>query len=196
MQTFPHCEIMGQLYRGAHAVDESNKLRQDHSSIEAAWKTHRWWIRSFSFILALCDTNGYSLWTRKLQRTDFPHIRHWRAELANQLLCRNRRFPTPQSIGAQHQQHIFMVVPDHHKFDRKTGTFVKYEGRKRRQQRMCSVKKAQTCFRSTTSYCSCNPAAAMCRSCHSIHAEEAHAEDIQFVSKRAAVPAVTLHPLL
>ena len=56
---FRHTETFKNHYLYRHAVDDYNNIRHSTPSIEGCWKTHRWAVRVFSFLLALSETNSF-----------------------------------------------------------------------------------------------------------------------------------------
>eukprot|EP00055_Hartaetosiga_balthica_P018338 m.133075 g.133075 ORF g.133075 m.133075 type:complete len:412 (+) comp9491_c0_seq2:1076-2311(+) len=55
---FKYPKIVTEYYRGRHAVDDNNNLRQGSQNMEHSFKTKRWILRQFTFIFNLAEVNA------------------------------------------------------------------------------------------------------------------------------------------
>ena len=54
-----YCHPIGYHFHYRHAVDDHNNLRHSSPSLEGVWRTHRWEMRVFSFLLAVTEVNAF-----------------------------------------------------------------------------------------------------------------------------------------
>ena len=55
--SFRYTEPFANHYFARHCVDDHNNLRQGTISLEETWRTHRWELRVFAFILGVIEVN-------------------------------------------------------------------------------------------------------------------------------------------
>jgi hypothetical protein len=158
-------EVFDIFYKGAHAVDMSNQLRQGHLSIEQGWNTRRWWIRSLAFFIALADVNAFNLHTRFLHPGTEMSVQQWRLGLAFDLLgldAGNSTGPAPKPVEDEHRRR---KLPKNGRYDYSTNTIVstttKYA------ERRCT-----NCNTKTRLYCDCDPSVPYCDDCLFEHARD------------------------
>lgn len=163
-------DVFKTFYDAAHAVDQSNQIRQAHFSIEAGWKTQlRWWIRSFSFFVALADANAYNISRKLLKTFGDDGVQQWRLGLAYELLGVAEHKSTLPETPPKEDEHELRKMPRHQQYSPIAHDFVA-SPTTYTQRRCQSITPAGVqCAQHTRTYCSCNISVPMCRSCFSEH---------------------------
>ena len=156
-------------YRGV--VDNHNGLRHMKPSIEQIWKTRRWAVRVFSFLLAVSEVNTYLafkffVWNKE-EKMDFMTFR---SKLAWSLI-RNTYLQSQQSPQNKESkrkrkvnEHKYTTAPPHAKKYHRG----KWElsAKQRFQQHRCGVK---GCTQRTRKYCKCAIGDWLCESHYCEH---------------------------
>jgi len=163
-------------FKYRHAVDDHNNLRHALPSVEDSWRTMRWEVRVFSFILAVCEVNAYLALKyfsySKGTIEGLPTLVVFRRRLA-WLLINNawiiQEEQRAREVGEQ-TIHVLMTAPPHAK--------------KFRYQRWdCSAAAAyqqyacgERCGKKIRTYCACNPGAWLCYNCFPKHVRTSESE--------------------
>ena len=180
---FKYTECFANHYKYRHGVDDHNNLRHKVPSIEDSWRTKRWAVRVFSFILAISEVNAflayrYFIWNKNLQ----PELTliEFRRKLALQLIRNEHRKRDLVEKGLLDEQqrkskrnhgqiaHTLLTAPDHASFfsnDRWT-----CHAQTKYPQYVC---RAPGCKRRIRTYCQCNPGHWLCDRCFIDHFESA-----------------------
>ena len=184
LHTFKYSDTIADYYRGRHAADDHNHLRQGIASIEDGWQTKKYHQRMFAVALGMCETNS------KLAHDFFkgvPAARkltsvQWRAAIVADLL---RLYPPPivaaQVSRQRHSADLALALAGHELVTKPhyTGEHVgrgpnTVEGfrkvRKQYQQMACH---GVRCTAMTRMYCTCDKAIPLCHTCYALHLRDA-----------------------
>ena len=180
-KSFKYTECFANHYRFRHCVDDHNNLRHKTPAIEENWKTNRWAVRVFTFILAISEVNAflafrYFIWDRKLL-PKLPLIQ-FRRKLAIQLInnehhqrdLQERSHTAPKERRSKRHRdlpiHEHLAAPNHASFF-SAGTW-KCNSTTKYPQYTC---KSAGCKTRIRSYCSCSPGVWLCKQCYYAHVE-------------------------
>ncbi len=151
-----------------HAVDNHNNLCHGLPSIKDTWCTHRWEVRVFGFILAVCEVNAFLVlrcFVFGNNHEEALTLLVFRCQLAWQLINNEHlgRSEEEDQMLLAGTEHVLLLAPAHAKEYQNrrwicTATF-KY------QQYKCGLK----CGRRVRTYCACNPSMWVCTRCHAKH---------------------------
>ena len=171
--SFRYTEPFANHYFARHCVDDHNNLRQGTISLEESWKTHRWEMRVFAFILGVIEVNVYNafryfVWMKNDQESTNDFI-SFRKKLAKALIENEYLMPSPEERATTRSRnsHKFEKAP---KFARKfTPAGWDLTNRKAYQQYTC---RSLGCKNMIRTYCTCNKGVWMCSDCHVSHVLE------------------------
>jgi hypothetical protein len=165
---FAYPEVVSQYYRGRHAVDDNNNLRQGSCSLEARFEVRSWVLRQFIALIAISEVNAlcYYNYLGRDEGSQPVSLITFRRILARSLI-NNPYLPLPdaspmstrqrQSDGAPN--HTFMTAPPFSgKWRNGQWTLVQTQYLKYH----CTT---SGCSREIRTYCSCDPSKYLCQSC-------------------------------
>jgi hypothetical protein len=166
---FKYPEVVGNHYSYRGCVDDHNNRRQDGGkkqglSLEGTWKTYRWPVRVFAFILAITEVNTYLAWVyftgAKIEFMAF------RKQLAHSLIynkfVQSGRVDNEPRRGRKRRSvdHTLTKAPLYAR--RWTGDGWDLSAKNKYQQYICKTPGCKTPVRT---YCMCTPGTWICAVC-------------------------------
>ena len=188
-KSFKYTECFLNHYKYRHSVDDHNNLRHRTPSIEDSWKTKRWAIRVFFFLLAISEVNAFLAYRYFiLDKTSQPkmtlilfrcklaiqliHNDHWKKDL----VMRGKKESKEKRKSKRHYvntRHTLCTAPNHASFFYNNTWTCK--AKTKYPQYTC---KGVGCNRKVRSYCQCSPEQWMCNECFLTHFETSITNDI------------------
>ena len=162
---FKRPEVASVFYESRHAIDDNNNVRQGRSSIEGSWGTHQWYLRTFAFIMGICEANAFSIY-RYFNRDDDNKLSHFDFRVAICDAILNGGVPVAAPTVS-------------HKLQTYSNTEIYKKGKWKSRSRSRSIrhqfrKVCRTCtiYRKICTYCECSPQNGMCRDCWRDHVHQ------------------------
>ena len=159
-------------FKFRHVVDDHNKLRHALPSIEDSWRTNRWPVRVFLFILAITEVNTFLVmcWFN-WEKEDVPTYLSFRRKLAWELIenkfLLGEKETTAYNLRRRQSEHKLETAPRHASIF--NGRRWKCSANLPYQQYKCKGTSGKKCKKRIRTYCSCDIGAWMCRDCHVLH---------------------------
>ena len=167
---FQYPEVVHNHFTYRDSVDSNNSSRMDPIALEEVWKTTRWPLRVFQFLLAVSEVNcrmaqhhiyGEAEMGQQEFRKLFSHDLIYNEYLENyDTGGGSRKSPRKRDTG-----HELMTLEPYMNFK---GSQM-FRGKTRSVQRVCTLCKTKRC----NTYCRCNPGTFLCGGCIITHILEA-----------------------
>lgn len=163
--TFFYPEVVYNHFQYRDAVDSHNSSRMHPLSLEETWKTIRWPLRVFQFILAVTEVNC-RLAFQNLCGGEIMSQQQFRRRFAKELIFNTDLESNPSPLRASkrkmNDQTSHELVPLSPFRNFKNGRVVKVRTRSVQRKCNCSSRRVNT-------YCKCSPGTFYCGACFSEH---------------------------
>ena len=165
---FRYPEVISNHYAYRDAVDNHNALRMDPISLEETWKTIRWPLRVFQFLLAITEVNC-KLAKEHLYKGGEESQQSFRKKFANELIhneYREQRVYSPIKRKVNNNpdiEHQLIPLPPYKNFN--GSRIVKVKTRCVQRKCSCGATRCNT-------YCICSPGVFLCSSCFYAHVKD------------------------
>ncbi len=184
-KSFHYTEVFDNHFKYRHSVDDNNNLRHQEPSIESTWRTQRWSVHIFGFILAICEVNAFLafrffVWPFNKSTTQVMTLLQFRTKLAQQLIFNEYLMKEEQEANGEknngckkskrnreeNHDHVLKTAPKH----ARNFSFAQDDW-------ICTAKtmypqytcKHPGCKKNVRTYCSCNIGYWMCKEHHHSH---------------------------
>jgi hypothetical protein len=163
--TFHYPEIVYNHFQYRDAVDSHNSSRMYPLALEETWKTTRWPLRVFQFLLAVTEVNC-RLGFESLCGGERMSQQQFRRQFAKELIFNTDLSTAPMSIRASKRKtvdrsaHELIPLSPFRNF--KNGRVVRGKTRSVQRKCFCSARRVNT-------YCKCSPGVFLCGACFSEH---------------------------
>ena len=167
--SFQYPEVVYNHYQYRDAVDAHNSSRMDPIALEETWKTVRWPLRVFQFLLAVTEVNvrlaKQNLFGEE-ERSQQNFRKHFAYALINNrfLLQDKTRKERKTKRKTSDNHHKLVALPPYKIF--RGARLIKSNTRSLQRKCSCGMRRVNT-------YCRCTPGVLFCTSCFVKHVSDA-----------------------